>query len=167
MGVSGGVGRQRAGCSLIFTTVCCSCNEMLSSQVVPKLAATCIYRPPLDDDVKYQPPDKPNKLRNSFPSPPHFSANILLDHHLEAKIGDFGLAREFPQEKHTSLTVTRVHGTRPYLPDEYLRSRKLSEKVDTFSFGVVSWGRVVKWDCVHEMLRHNWFISRECAHLRF
>ncbi|KAF0289750.1 Serine/threonine-protein kinase pelle [Amphibalanus amphitrite] len=65
------------------------------------------------------------------------SANILLDHHLEAKIGDFGLAREFPQEKHTSLTVTRVHGTRPYLPDEYLRSRKLSEKVDTFSFGVV------------------------------
>ena len=41
-------------------------------------------------------------------------------------------------EKHTSLTVTRVHGTRPYLPDEYLRSRKLSEKVDTFSFGVVS-----------------------------
>ncbi|OWR50272.1 Pelle, partial [Danaus plexippus plexippus] len=31
----------------------------------------------------------------------------------------------------------RVHGTRPYLPDEYLRSRCLSPAVDVFSYGVV------------------------------
>jgi len=30
-----------------------------------------------------------------------------------------------------------VHGTRPYLPDEYLRGRKISTKVDTYSFGIV------------------------------
>jgi interleukin-1 receptor-associated kinase 1 len=33
--------------------------------------------------------------------------------------------------------VGRVHGTRPYLPDEYLRSGYLSPAVDVFSFGVV------------------------------
>lgn len=35
------------------------------------------------------------------------------------------------------VKVSRVHGTRPYLPDEYLRSKKLSTKVDTYSFGIV------------------------------
>ena len=132
--------------------------------------ASCDLRPPTITGGRcVVPPDTPDKLTNSsppLPSLPLYSANILLDHHLEAKIGDFGLAREFPQEKHTSLTVTRVHGTRPYLPDEYLRSRKLSEKVDTFSFGVVSWGKGEEvgpssWDG-----RYHWFIHRESAQLR-
>lgn len=67
-----------------------------------------------------------------------FSANILLDPYLVPKIGDFGLAREGPQQQYTHVKVSRVHGTRPYLPDEFLRARKFSTKVDTFSFGVVS-----------------------------
>ena len=33
--------------------------------------------------------------------------------------------------------MSKVHGTRPYLPDEYLRGRKISTKVDTYSFGIV------------------------------
>lgn len=65
------------------------------------------------------------------------SANILLDPFDNAKIGDFGLAREGPQSNYTHLKVSRIHGTRPYLPDDYLRSKKISTKVDTYSFGVV------------------------------
>uniref|UniRef100_A0A1B6CSP7 non-specific serine/threonine protein kinase n=1 Tax=Clastoptera arizonana TaxID=38151 RepID=A0A1B6CSP7_9HEMI len=65
------------------------------------------------------------------------SANILLDSHLEPRIGDFGLAREGPLQQYTHVKVSRVHGTRPYLPDEFLRGKKFSTKVDTFSFGIV------------------------------
>ncbi|CAK1541086.1 unnamed protein product [Leptosia nina] len=65
-------------------------------------------------------------------------ANILLDQCSMPKIGDFGLARKGPYgEDRTHLKVSRVHGTRPYLPDEYLRSRVLSPAVDIFSYGVV------------------------------
>lgn len=67
----------------------------------------------------------------------YFSANILLDQSMEPKIGDFGLAREGPTENYTHVKVSRVHGTRPYLPDEFLRLKKFSTKVDTYSFGVV------------------------------
>ncbi|GJQ78103.1 pll [Trypoxylus dichotomus] len=65
------------------------------------------------------------------------SANILLDHNDVPRIGDFGLAREGPQSGISHVTVSRIHGTRPYLPDEFLRGSKLSTKVDTYSFGVV------------------------------
>lgn len=33
--------------------------------------------------------------------------------------------------------MSRIHGTRPYLPDEFLRAKKVSTKVDTHCFGVV------------------------------
>lgn len=33
--------------------------------------------------------------------------------------------------------MSRIHGTRPYLPDDFLRSKQFSTKVDTYSFGVV------------------------------
>ncbi|KAK4320749.1 hypothetical protein Pmani_008406 [Petrolisthes manimaculis] len=64
------------------------------------------------------------------------SANILLDQNYEPKLGDFGLAREGKSQS-TSIKVSRVHGTKPYLPDDYLRHKKLSVKVDTYSYGVV------------------------------
>jgi serine/threonine protein kinase len=58
------------------------------------------------------------------------------------RIGDFGLAREGPQNQYTHMKVSKVHGTRPYLPDEFLRGKQMSTKVDTYSFGIVSisWG---------------------------
>lgn len=36
-----------------------------------------------------------------------------------------------------TFQVSRVHGTKPYLPADYLRSKKLSVKVDTYSYGIV------------------------------
>lgn len=63
-------------------------------------------------------------------------ANILLDKCTHPKIGDFGLARE-GNYADAAMEVSRVYGTRPYLPREFLVDRTLSTKVDTYSFGIV------------------------------
>uniref|UniRef100_A0A1A9WEJ0 non-specific serine/threonine protein kinase n=1 Tax=Glossina brevipalpis TaxID=37001 RepID=A0A1A9WEJ0_9MUSC len=62
--------------------------------------------------------------------------NVLLDQCLQPKIGDFGLAREGLNDIKSIVKVTQVFGTRPYLPSEFLNSKELSTKVDTYSFGV-------------------------------
>lgn len=47
------------------------------------------------------------------------------------------MAREGPEIHYTHIQVTRVHGTLPYLPEEFLRSKQFSTRIDTYSFGVV------------------------------
>ncbi|XP_015179932.1 PREDICTED: serine/threonine-protein kinase pelle [Polistes dominula] len=62
------------------------------------------------------------------------SANILLNKNYEPKIGDFGLAKEGDKN---SIMVSRIHGTRPYLPDDFIYGKQLSTKIDTYSYGIV------------------------------
>ncbi|KHN79855.1 Serine/threonine-protein kinase pelle [Toxocara canis] len=69
------------------------------------------------------------------------TANILLDKHLEPKLGDFGLCRDGqvetgPGEK-TPLIASHIKGTLAYLPPEFITSKILTTKLDVYSFGVV------------------------------
>ncbi|UYV69508.1 hypothetical protein LAZ67_6003857 [Cordylochernes scorpioides] len=57
---------------------------------------------------------------------------------MEAKIGDFGLSCEGPSGRYTHCKVTKLQGTQFYLPHEYLKDHHLSDKVDVYSYGIVS-----------------------------
>uniref|UniRef100_A0A7N0TZ35 non-specific serine/threonine protein kinase n=1 Tax=Kalanchoe fedtschenkoi TaxID=63787 RepID=A0A7N0TZ35_KALFE len=63
------------------------------------------------------------------------AANILIDFNFEAKVADFGLAKN-TSDINTHVS-TRVMGTFGYLAPEYASSGKLTEKSDVFSYGVV------------------------------
>ncbi|KAL3522246.1 hypothetical protein ACH5RR_015080 [Cinchona calisaya] len=63
------------------------------------------------------------------------ASNILLDRDFIPKIGDFGLAKLFPDDiTHIS---TKIAGTTGYLAPEYALGGRLTMKADVYSFGVV------------------------------
>lgn len=63
------------------------------------------------------------------------ASNILLDSNYIPKIGDFGLAKLFPDNV-THLS-TRVAGTTGYLAPEYAMRGQLTKKADVYSTGVL------------------------------
>ncbi|KAF5727571.1 protein kinase 2A chloroplastic-like [Tripterygium wilfordii] len=64
------------------------------------------------------------------------ASNILLDSDYDAKLSDFGLARDGPTGDNTHVS-TRVIGTRGYAAPEYVATGHLTPKSDVYSFGVV------------------------------
>ncbi|KAK4380333.1 hypothetical protein RND71_002195 [Anisodus tanguticus] len=64
------------------------------------------------------------------------ASNILLDSDFNAKLSDFGLARDGPSGDRTHVS-TRVVGTTGYAAPEYVASGHLTPKNDVYSFGIV------------------------------
>nr|XP_043630751.1 probable serine/threonine-protein kinase PBL19 [Erigeron canadensis] len=64
------------------------------------------------------------------------SSNVLLDENFNAKLSDFGLAREGPQGDQTHVS-TRPVGTYGYAAPEYVETGHLKSNSDLWSFGVV------------------------------
>nr|POE88587.1 putative serine/threonine-protein kinase pbl10 [Quercus suber] len=64
------------------------------------------------------------------------TSNILLDSNYNAKLSDFGLARDGPTGDKSHVS-TRVLGTYGYAAPEYLATGHLTAKSDVYSFGVV------------------------------
>ncbi|KAG4163931.1 hypothetical protein ERO13_D01G204900v2 [Gossypium hirsutum] len=63
------------------------------------------------------------------------TSNIMLDEAYNAKLGDFGLARQVEHDKSPDATVAA--GTMGYLAPEYLLTGRATDKTDVFSYGAV------------------------------
>lgn len=64
------------------------------------------------------------------------SSNVLLDANMNAKLSDFGMAREGPTGDNTHVSTAPV-GTYGYAAPEYVDTGHLKQKSDIYSFGVV------------------------------
>lgn len=64
------------------------------------------------------------------------SSNVLLDENMNAKLSDFGMAREGPTGDRTHVSTAPV-GTYGYAAPEYVQTGHLKQKSDLYSYGVV------------------------------
>ncbi|KAJ9180996.1 hypothetical protein P3X46_009173 [Hevea brasiliensis] len=64
-------------------------------------------------------------------------ANILLDYSFEPKISDFGLSKMNVDLSNSYISRVNSEGSSGYLAPEYINDRKLTDKCDVFSFGIV------------------------------
>ncbi|GLT73665.1 hypothetical protein SLA2020_455060 [Shorea laevis] len=64
------------------------------------------------------------------------ASNVLLDSNYNAKLSDFGLAKDGPTGDKSHVS-TRVMGTYGYAAPEYMATGHLTARSDVYSFGVV------------------------------
>jgi serine/threonine protein kinase len=64
------------------------------------------------------------------------ASNVMLDAQMNARLGDFGLARLYGHD--VAQGTTNVAGTWGYMAPESFYTRKATEKTDVFSFGVLA-----------------------------
>ncbi|KAL1226354.1 L-type lectin-domain containing receptor kinase V.5 [Cardamine amara subsp. amara] len=62
-------------------------------------------------------------------------ANVLLDHEMNARLGDFGLAKMYDQG--FDPETSKVAGTFGYIAPEFLRTGRATTSTDVYAFGMV------------------------------
>ncbi|KAF5769135.1 putative protein kinase RLK-Pelle-DLSV family [Helianthus annuus] len=102
------------------------------------------------------------------------TSNILLDNEFQPKIADFGLIRLLPEDKTRLSTELAGSLNSGYVAPEYAIHGHLSEKVDTYSYGVVVLEIVSGKRCkegIHNksdtpnLLDHAWNLYESGTHL--
>ncbi|MCO5559174.1 hypothetical protein L7F22_012768 [Adiantum nelumboides] len=67
------------------------------------------------------------------------ASNVMLDSEMNARLGDFGLARFFDHDQYcTQASKTGVAGTFGYMAPEYAMSGRVTVESDIFSFGILA-----------------------------